>query len=765
MKKIVAFLLAVVMAAGLVACGGNASTEKGKDSKSNEETYVYLPEYIKIPSGENMNYNVVSITNNEVYFTYYIWDEETSESKQGISKINIEDENAQVEDIPVTIEANCNMMKTVIDSEGNIYIAFIEYAPTQGDEMGGSFDYSNPTYSIKKYLADGTLDCTHDITQQLSDGNGYIQNLEIDLDGNVFFSNGNNIYVLDSTGKALFSVSADWINALARTNSGEVYAFVWGNNGLEARKVDLASKALGTTISNIPRNFNNSNISRGQGNDLIFISESSIYDYNIDTQTSEKLLDLMDCDINSNYVQAVSMLPDGRVVVYYMDWEDGTSEIVLLTRTLVTPEQKKETIVFATMYLDSSVQRAIIAFNKASDKYRITIKNYSESMGEEENAYQDAINRMTNDILLGNTIDLIELSSVNLEQFAAKGAIEDLAPYLQNSEKISRDELVESVLTAYTINDVLCTIPTSFSINTLMSSVAIVGDRMGWTLADLMETYARMPEGTQIYEYATKSSVLSNCIYYSANDFINWSTGECKFDGEDFIRVLEFANQFDMEYNWDEDAPSMPQLVKEGKLMLVDKYLYSISEYQVTNAIFKEPTTFIGYPCSTSNGSYINGTNSMMGIYSKSKVKDGAWAFIESMLVASAEGSDRYSFGFPTVKTKLEETFAEAMVAEYEMDANGDFLLDENGEKIERNKGGYGWGNDDEIYYVYAATQEDVDTVRELINNTTSLSRYDAQLYNIIYEEAQPFFEGQKTAKDVATIIQSRAKIYVDESR
>ena len=38
-------------------------------------------------------------------------------------------------------------------------------------------------------------------------------------------------------------------------------------------------------------------------------------------------------------------------------------------------------------------------------------------------------------------------------------------------------------------------------------------------------------------------------------------------------------------------------------------------------------------------------------------------------------------------------------------------------------------------------------------------------MMEIVTEEAQAFFEGQKSAQEVADIIQSRMKIYISESR
>ena len=76
------------------------------------------------------------------------------------------------------------------------------------------------------------------------------------------------------------------------------------------------------------------------------------------------------------------------------------------------------------------------------------------------------------------------------------------------------------------------------------------------------------------------------------------------------------------------------------------------------------------------------------------------------------------------------------------------------------------WWVDDGIEVeMYAATQEDVDRIIELINSVDSSVSFDQDIYDIISEEIQPFFEGQKTAQDVAGIIQSRVTIYVNEQK
>ena len=41
---------------------------------------------------------------------------------------------------------------------------------------------------------------------------------------------------------------------------------------------------------------------------------------------------------------------------------------------------------------------------------------------------------------------------------------------------------------------------------------------------------------------------------------------------------------------------------------------------------------------------------------------------------------------------------------------------------------------------------------------------FDTSVENIIVEEAAAFFEGQKSADDVAGVIQSRVQIYINEN-
>ena len=111
-------------------------------------------------------------------------------------------------------------------------------------------------------------------------------------------------------------------------------------------------------------------------------------------------------------------------------------------------------------------------------------------------------------------------------------------------------------------------------------------------------------------------------------------------------------------------------------------------------------------------------------------------------------------YGFPVSVKHLEESAKKAREKNY--------YEDENGERVEY----------DDMYYIgdmeiviEPMTEQETKELMDELYGFTQIFRYDDALNQIITEEAAAYFAGQKTAKDVADIIQSRAQIYVNETR
>lgn len=765
-NRIWAVLLSAAMLAGLSACGGT-----GEDKEETPE-FVYVPEYADIPAGENDSISVIQMTTDTLYYRSYTWDEQTGESSVSLYSLALGEDGASPVKLPIQMDNARNVMQMKFDAAGNLYAAMAEYESIEEtDEEGNTYttyDYEHAKYFLKKYQPDGTEVFAEDITSSMQSQDGwgiYIQSMEVDKDGNVYISDQDTwIQVFDNTGKKLFQVDlSGWIRGMGLSKDGEIYVSMWGSSGdVVLRKVDVAAKGFGPELTGLPSNMQDG-ISRGNGKDFLLRTNTGLYEYDIASQSSEEVLKFIDCDLSEDYIEYLTATEDGKIMLYYRDWGSNENDIVYLTQKPYSEVAVKEVLTLGALSVDQNTYAAIIKFNKSNEKYRITVKDYSEQIDySSENSYQDAITRMNNDILTGNAPDLISLNGINVKLMAQQGVFEDLGQYLDGSGNLKREDLVQSVLQAYTINDTLCAIPTTFSISTLLSASSLVGDEMGWTVDEMLEVVDKMPEDAMIMEYPSKSRILYYMLTYGADDYVDWTEGKCYFDSPEFIKILEFANRFPAEFNGGEDTPVMPELVAEGKLLLVDQSISQLSDYQIIQTIWGEPITCIGYPTAGSNGSMLSGS-SAVAISSKSKYKDAAWEFLEGFLLDSAS-NNRFSWGFSVIESKLQEQFAEEMEADYATDENGDILLDENGEKVQISHGGWSFGNN-VSFEIYASTQEEADAVRELIDNTTTLVSQDTQIMSIINEEVAPYFEGQKSVQEVADIIQNRIQTYVDEIR
>lgn len=761
-KKVLALAMAAVMTVSMAACGDK------EEQQTNQNPYVYVPEFINLEGEEEMDISSPQLQGDDLYFRSYSYDEKTGGGGYKFYRRNLT--TGETVELPIKpeLEGMNSYWPTgglFFDGEGNIICLLSVYME---DESQG--------YYMFQFDAEGRQQMSRDITEALTGGNGensgWVQNAVMDKEGRLYASvssggeAGNTfIVVIDAEGNSLARIDtgSDWIGSMGMAEDGTVLITRYSSigAGMECLEVDLAGKTLGNPHSGMPNTNGEGSLSPVPGGGILVNDGSKLWKYDLKTDSAEEILTWTDSDINGSYVRMIQMLEDGRIAVLSEDWSSGSRELAYLTRTESSQVAEKQIITLATMWSSQDLQESVVNFNKTNDAYKVRIVTfYDESTEWTENKYQDAITALNTSITSSNCPDIIDLSYGNTESYVSKGLLVDLNTYLGKSS-IKREDLVESVLQAYTFGDTLVSIPTSFTISTIMGRTSQLGDRTSWTIRDIMDFAAQYPEA-KLFSYSSKGSMLSTCLQYSSDAFIDYSTGKCSFDSLEFMDILEFCNTFDAEPDWDSEGDSFPKQISDGRILLNDYTMYDITEMQMHCLMFNEPVTFIGYPTvDGSGGNRINGMGSY-AITTQSSNPDGAWAFIESLLQYKPQpkwGSMRY---FSTRRDMLEETFEKAMEDEVYYDEEGNPLLDENGNVQVYPKTTWGWG--DWEAEIYAATPEQVQMVRDLIDSASAATNNDQTILNIISEEAEAYFEGQKSAQDVAAIIQSRVQNYISEN-
>ena len=104
------------------------------------------------------------------------------------------------------------------------------------------------------------------------------------------------------------------------------------------------------------------------------------------------------------------------------------------------------------------------------------------------------------------------------------------------------------------------------------------------------------------------------------------------------------------------------------------------------------------------------------------------------------------------------------MTPQYETNEKGEYVLDEKGEKIPVAIGSVWMENGGEVE-VYCMTQEQADKLWEAVTTCDKVWDSDEAIYTIVFEQAQAYYSGQKSAEEVARLIQSKVTIYVNEQR
>ena len=120
-------------------------------------------------------------------------------------------------------------------------------------------------------------------------------------------------------------------------------------------------------------------------------------------------------------------------------------------------------------------------------------------------------------------------------------------------------------------------------------------------------------------------------------------------------------------------------------------------------------------------------------------------------------------WSLPTNRVAFETNLEKAMTPQYMRNADGSFLLDENGERIEQDR--LVWRLGSMTVHIKALTQEQADKILELVRTTAKVRDNDPELMTMITNEAEAFFSGQRTAEEVGQLLQSKVSIYLSEQR
>lgn len=707
----------------LSACGASQDvSDTSLDRNWQDSGRQFICEFREPPETLTVN-NIRPLLSGDII--HYISQEEDRNDSWKLCRWNVAEDSVQETNLDFCDSFNC--IAFYIDGEGNQYFFIVDMTEKSGDVF---------TRLLIKLDGQGKEEYRRNITGDLETSKPIILGeMLVDGEHRVYLSGGGAVWMFDEHGRFHGTYEPEAMRmGIGCGRDGKVYMGELGapGKGVKWQELDFVSCEPVKDYRNFPGTVTNSVIPQGDTCDFLPFDSVGISGYDMRSENLVNIVKWENCDMLGSYVQNLSVMEDGSFLVLFN--EHLSWEIAILTETNLQASKKKE-LVLGTLYTNPAIQEAVVNFNRSREDCRIVIREYEGSSGEK--AGEDAVAAVNNDFAAGRGPDLMVLNQgLPVEDYAAKGVTEDLTPYLENSVRLRKEGFVESVLNMYTFDGILTGIPSSFGLQTLVGKESVVGGKMGCRAETLMELAERYPEAALMQE-GTNLQVLGACILCCQDAFVDGEAGECYFDAPGFIQILEFASGFPDIVQGLNDGESLAGLLQNEEILLMPADIYGIYQFKRGLEMFgKEKVTCIGYPTSDgSTGCIVYPCNEVYGIAAGSDYRQEAWSFIEAYLAGDLKSGES-TVGLPADREKLKSVIKKAMEGEYR---------------------GYP--------ETAPLTEAESEQLMELVDSAEPGGISDDVISSIILEEAQPCFQGRRTAQEAAALIQNRVWNYLQEKK
>lgn len=408
----------------------------------------------------------------------------------------------------------------------------------------------------------------------------------------------------------------------------------------------------------------------------------------------------------------------------------GNLTCSLLSERDATAEQRME-LVYGTLNREApaDIRAAIMAFNQENDKYYVTIRSYYS----EEDLWTVTEQRFIADIAAGNAPDIIDISAMEnyYEPLVNNGYLENLLPYLEQSEY--KDDILWNVLNAYEADGGLYLLAPQFLFYGVLLHPEYACPLEEWNTDAFLAMIEKNRWEKNIYSiYQNNPLRLLEYMFNSRQEeFIDKEQGRASFETQEFADMLALCKEYSENYQSEESEyyDKWHNLCSEQ----IFSYFYS---YVSDTDVYGREYLIYGFPTSDGQVYQVSSSDSC-AIYAGSEYKEGAWEFLESLL---KEENQKYhplmQAGIPIRRSVLEN------------------MKEEEWKDVTCKVG-------DEILTM---SEAEFEIIEDVVYNGTFVPRsINSDIWNIIEEETAAYFAGDKSAEDVAHIIQSRIGLLLAE--
>ena len=738
-KKIISVCLSAFL---LTGCGSTESVSMSQASILQDKKAVASWEDSAMVLQERC-----MLTGDTLYYVVAKWDNEagrqTNVSICRKLRGTVETEEA------VVLEEEAWLLTYFLDECESVYCFY-------GREENGE-----TAYSLKKVSRDGETVFDKIISGETKCFDSeYLETVfagAADREGRICLANaGGDLYLFNAAGEFVCLGKASWDAESYNGGQcglvvGAADIFIYLTEGREVRLqgIDMDEGTLGTAAALRPdgrEKLHGISLEVHSGHDRgIFLSDSdALWRYDPLAGALTEILRWRDSAVNmGDYrVGAIGILPgDALYVLAHQSYSDTAFVQIDFREEGEEAEKQIVTLAaiegFANYGHQIALEEMAGAFNRVSEEYQVEFAVYGSVMD------------LDMALVRGEGPDIFPVCEVeDILVLADKGVLEGLSPYFAESSIVREEDLLVSVRNAGMINgELVCVFPT-FGIYGIKVKKGTT-NRGVWMPEDYIALGEENPELPMFHDFhpsfQADSEYYNHILWVSIKadmgSYIDKETGECHFDDEKFIALLDrikglkvpaSAPGGEISRNGSKEdlsaaLRSIPELFEEGELLTFENFTETLTNTE-GEADYGEVA---GYPSRSGRPCYrLDDCGTALSMNSASENKEGAWAFLEYLL------SEEYQSGMGTFPVR-QDAF--------------DRFLDFSG----MLPGGY---------RVAELTEESKEELRYRADNMYWLDAVIKEDYiAVILEETGAVWSGDRTARDAAENIQNRISLSLSE--
>ncbi len=412
-------------------------------------------------------------------------------------------------------------------------------------------------------------------------------------------------------------------------------------------------------------------------------------------------------------------------------------------------EAGNKTIVFSAFWPDEQYEKAAKAYEAEHPgvtikiQYGLSNPGSDEGSGSQIDADIEKFTTSTNAAMLsGKGPDLIDLRYLAADDYERHHLLEDLKAKMDGDNAFHKTDYFENVLNGGSSGDGIYKLPLSFSLSGMagdQAAIAATGvsfDDRTWTWEDFMKTGRELVQANGPYDSAIVSGeglqvggsdyFVRSVVADNYSQFVDETSRTASFDSPAFIQLLKQIKSM-----YDDGIVG-----KQGRGYFANISITSPEDYLTTLNTFGGDTAFYVKPHAEEEaaaGASFR-TQEEYGINANSSVKDEAWAFLKYMM-------DHTSSGLPVNKAR----FAEAVQA---LKDKGTITPPSLGSTPSKP---------------FKVNEAQLDKLAGFAESASRKKNEAGKILDIVSANMTAFFAGQKSAENVAGLIQNKATTALNE--